>query len=96
MERMAKVAGGVIHTLIDMAEELDEGEDIVGIGMVGNMLVDWTDARKLVVQDGATVSWDEAGKKEVKAVNGDIHLDLAEDLLERAMNHGCSSKLIST
>ena len=94
MERMAKVAGGVIHTLVDMVEELDEGEDIVGISMVGNMLVDWTDARKLVVQDGATNSWDEAGKKEVKAVNGDIHLDLAEGLLERAMNHGCSSKLI--
>lgn len=94
MERMAKVAGGVVHALVDMAEELDEGEDMVGISMIGNMLVDWTDARKLVIQDKATISWDEAGKKEVKAVNGDIHLDLAEGLLERAMSHGCSSKLI--
>lgn len=92
MERMASVAGGVMHSLVDMSEELEEGEEMVGVSTVGNMLVDWTDARKLVVQDEASVSWDEAGKKEVKAVNGDIHLDLAESLLERATNHGCSSE----
>ncbi|KAL2040754.1 hypothetical protein N7G274_006733 [Stereocaulon virgatum] len=90
MERMARVAGSVMHALVDMAEELDEGEEMVGISMVGNMLVDWTDARKLVVQDEANVSWDEAGKKEVKAINGDIHLDLAESLLENAIYLGCS------
>lgn len=95
MERMANVTGRVIHALVDMGEELDEGEEMVGISTVGNMLVDWTDARKLVVQDEALVSWDEAGKKEVKAVNGDIHLDLAESLLEQVMNHGCSSKSAS-
>jgi len=95
MERMADVAGAVVHALIDMGEELDEGEEMVGINTVGNMLVDWTDARKLVVPDHALVSWDEAGRKEVKAVNSDIHLDLAESLLEQAMNHGCSSKPIS-
>ena len=92
MERMASVAGGVMHSLVDMSEELEEGEEMVGISMVGNMLVDWTDARKLVVQDEASISWDEAGKKQVKAVNGDIHLDLAESLLERAIDHGCSSE----
>ncbi len=92
MERMANVAGGVMHLLVDMSEELEEGEEMVGIGTVGNMLVDWTDARKLIIQDETTISWDEAGRKEVKAVNGDIHLNLAESLLQRAMNHGCSSK----
>lgn len=92
MERMANVSGGVMHLLVDMSEELVEGEEMVGISTVGNMLVDWTDARKLVVQDEASISWDEAGKTEVKAVNGDIHLDLAGSLLERAVNHGCSSK----
>lgn len=92
MERMASIAGGVMHSLVDMSEELEDGEEMVGVSTVGNMLVDWTDARKLVVQDAASISWDEAGKKEVKAVNCDIHLDLAESLLERAMNHGCSSK----
>ena len=92
MERMARVAGGVMHTIVDMSEELAEGEEMVGISQVGNMLLDWTDARKLVVQDEAMVSWDEAGRRVVKAVNGDIHLDLAESLLERAVNSGCSSK----
>lgn len=92
MEKMARVAAGVMHALVDMSEELEEGEDMVGLSVVGNMLVDWTDARQLVVQDEAAVSWDEAGKKEVRSVNGDIHLDLAGSLLERAMHHGCSSK----
>lgn len=93
MEKMALVAPGVIHAVISFVEELDEEEEIVGIGVVGNMLLDWTDARKLVVQDEVRVSWDEAGRKEVKAVNGDIHLDLAEQLLEKVMSHGCTSKL---
>lgn len=93
MERMANVAGGVMHTLVDLSEELDEGKEMVGISVVGNMLVDWTDARKLVIQDAASASWDEAGKKEIRAVNGDIHLNLAESLLERALSHGCSSMI---
>lgn len=95
MESMAAVAGGVMHAVVDLSEDLDEGEEMVGISVVGNMLVDWTDARKLVVQDEASVSWDEAGKKEVWTVNGDIHLVLAESLLEKAINHGCSSKRTS-
>lgn len=96
MESMASVAPGIIRAVMSLVEELDEEEEMVGIGVVGNMLVDWTDARKLVVQDEGSVSWDEAGRKEVKAVNGDIHLDLAEHLLERVMSHGCTSKLRST
>ena len=92
MERMANVAGEVIREIVDLSEELEESEEMVGIGMVGNMLVDWTDARRLVVQDGASVGWDEAGRKEIKAVNGDIHLIMAESLLVRALNRGCSSK----
>lgn len=95
MERMAGVAAGVMHAIVDLGEDLDEGDDMIGLSTVGSMLVDWTDARKLVVQDEAAVSWDEAGRKEVRVINGDIHLDLAESLLERAMNHGCSSKLPS-
>lgn len=94
MQRMAAIAPGVLHALLNLGEELDEGEEMVGISVVGTMLVDWTDARKLVVQDAAAVSWDEAGRKEVKAVNGDVHLDLAAELLERAMSNGCTSKLL--
>lgn len=92
MERMAKIAGAVMHSLIDMSGELEEGEEMVGASMVGNMLVDWTDARKLVGEDEASISWDNAGKKEARAVNGDIHLVLAESLLERATSHGCSKE----
>ena len=93
MEKMATVAAGILHTLINLGEELEEEEEMVGIAIVGNMLADWTDARKLVVQDEAAISWGEAGRKEAKAVNGDIHLNLAVDLLEKAMSHGCTSKL---
>ena len=92
MERISRVVLAVIHSLLGMGEELDEDEEMVGMTVVANMLVDWTDARKLVVQDAAAVSWDEVGKSEPGIVNGDIHLDLAKDLLERAMAAGCSSK----
>ena len=92
MERMAVVAPAIVHTMVNLGEEIDEEEDMVGILVVCTMLVDWTDARKLVVQDEASVSWSEAGQKEIKAVDGDIHLVLAEALLERAMSNSCSSK----
>ena len=92
MERMARVAAGIMHAIVDMSEELDGGEEMVGISQVGNMLLDWTDARKLVTQDEPMVSWDEAGRRVVKAVNGDIRLNLAESLLERVVNNGSSSK----
>lgn len=91
METMAGAAGGVMHLLVDMSEEI-EGEEMIGINTVGTMLVDWTDARKLVVKNETTITWDEAGRKEVEAVNGDIHLGLAESLLLRAIHHGCTSK----
>ena len=92
MERMARIADGVMHAIVAISEELDEGEEMVGISQAGNMLLDWTDARKLVIQDEAMVSWDEAERRVVKAVNGDVHLDLAKNLLERAVNNGSSSK----
>ena len=92
MERMAVVAPGIVHTMVNLGEEIDEEAEMVGISVVSTMLVDWTDARKLVVQDEASISWNEAGQKEIKAVNGDIHLVLAEALLERAMSNNCSSK----
>lgn len=93
MGKMAVVVPGVIHSLMGLIEELDEDEEMVGIGVVGNMLLDWTDARKLVVQDEDGLGWDESGKREAKAINGDVHLDLAVELLEKVMSHGCTSKL---
>ena len=92
MERMGRIVPSIMQSMIGLGEELDEEEDLVDIGVVATMLVDWTDARKLVVQ-GTGVSWNEAGKQEELAVNGDIHLEIAESLLDRAMTHSCSSKL---
>ena len=94
MERMGRIIPGAIHTLLNLGEELDDDEEMVSMSVIANMLIDWTDARKLVVQDSVNVSWDEAGKQEVKAVNGDIHLDLAESLLEKVSSHGCQSKSV--
>jgi len=94
MERMGNVVPGIIHAIVGLGEELEDDEEMVGMGVVVNMLIEWTDARKLVVQDAAAVSWDEAGRKEIRAVNGDIHLGMAESLLERVMGHGCPSKCL--
>ena len=96
MARLASVVPGVMHALQTMGEELEEGEEMVGMSVVGGMLVDWTDARKLVVPDAAMVSWNEAGNKESREVNGDIHLDLAAEVLEQAMSNGCTSKSLSS
>lgn len=91
MERVARVVVPVMHSLVALGDEMEEEDEMVGLGVVGGMLVDWTDARKVVVQDAASVSWDEAGKKQVREVNGDIHVDLAGAILEKAMTNGCSS-----
>ncbi|KAA6406508.1 MAG: hypothetical protein FRX48_09673 [Lasallia pustulata] len=56
MERMAKVVIPVMHSLVALGDELEEEEEMVGLGVVVGMLVDWTDARKVVVQDAASVS----------------------------------------
>ena len=93
METMANVVVAVMQSLVNLSEVLEEGEDMIGLSDVGSILVDWTDPRKLVVPDVAAISWNEAGKKEVEAVSGDIHLDLANSLLQRVMSHGCPSKL---
>ncbi|KAL8999044.1 MAG: hypothetical protein Q9169_002042 [Polycauliona sp. 2 TL-2023] len=90
MEMMAAIAAIVVHSQVSLVDEMEEEEGAVGVNMIGNMLVDWTDARKLVIQDADSTSWDEAGGKDAKEVNGDIHLMLAESLLERALVHGCS------
>lgn len=92
MQRMANVVSAVMHAVLDMADELEEEEEMVGLSVVGGMLVDWTDARKLVVLDDTRVRYDEAGGTEAKVVNTEIHLGLAENLLEKVLGHGCSSK----
>ena len=92
MELLAGVVPAVVHACVGLGEELEEDEEMVGLSTVGSMLIDWTDPRKLVVLDEEVRAWDEVGKKEAKAVNGDVHLDLAVGLLEKVMGHGCASK----
>ncbi|KAI4085885.1 MAG: hypothetical protein LQ344_008045 [Seirophora lacunosa] len=89
MEKMAAVAAAVIHAHVNLADELDEEKGVVSATTVSNMLLDWTDTRKLVARDVTAVACDEASDKEVKGTNGDVHLTLAKTLLERAMTCGC-------
>ena len=93
MERMASVAAAVMHTIAELNDELEEDLEMVGLSVIGNMLVDWTDPRKLVTQDQGVLSYDESEKKNRDLIGEDIHLNLAETLLETAMGHGCSSKV---
>ena len=92
MERMASIVAAVMHTLATLSDELEEGEAMVGLNVIGTMLVDWTDPRKLVTQDQAAVGWDEAGNQEANLADVESHLDIAKSLLKSAMNHGCSGK----
>ncbi|KAG8529829.1 uncharacterized protein KY384_005310 [Bacidia gigantensis] len=90
MERMARIAANVLHSILDLCEEIDECEDIISINMVGNLLVEWTDARKLVIYDDFAQGRDESSPKQNGVANGDTHLLLAVNLLERVLGHGCS------
>ncbi|KAI9852004.1 MAG: hypothetical protein M1838_002127 [Thelocarpon superellum] len=97
--RMQRVTVAAIHSLILVSEHVDEEEEMVALSVIASHLVDWTDPRKLVVAASASGSggaaaaaesiFDEMGRKENKAVNGDVHLDLAGDILERISASNC-------
>ncbi|KAL8711762.1 MAG: hypothetical protein Q9220_003933 [cf. Caloplaca sp. 1 TL-2023] len=92
MEMMAAIAASIVHTQVNLADEQDEEDETIGMTVIANMLLDWTDARKLVVQDRSAVGWNEAGETEVTAASGDVHMILADSLLEKSLSHGCPSK----
>jgi condensin complex subunit 3 len=83
-ERMQKVALDAIHKLFEIQETLDDDGDaeteMVSISTIGAHLIDWTDPRKCYVPGNQLTLADEGAKK---AVNGDVHLQFARDLLER-------------
>ncbi|KAI9846360.1 MAG: hypothetical protein M1837_004213 [Sclerophora amabilis] len=92
-ERMQRVAVPVMHSLIQINDDLDEEEEMVGLTVIAAHLADWTDPRKLVVAGtpAGESLFDESGRKDAaKAVPGDIHLDLAKDVLEKMFSSGCS------
>jgi len=83
-DRMRKVALDALHKLFEVQETLDdEGEaetEMVSISTIGAHLIDWTDPRKCYIPGNQLTLGDESPKK---AVNGDVHLEFARDLLER-------------
>lgn len=87
---MQSITLDAIHALFNVREgleddDVDVGEDMVSMTTIGACLVDWTDPRKCyspdIVSDG-----------EKKNVNGDVHLDLVLDILER-LHGNITSKL---
>jgi condensin complex subunit 3 len=94
-DRMRAVAMDAIHSLFNVHEGLDDEDDdsanMVSLSTIGAHLVDWTDPRKCYVPGDAMTFQDEGAKK---AVNGDVHLDLARDILER-LNSTATSKFSS-
>jgi condensin complex subunit 3 len=89
--RMRSIAMDTMHSLFNIHEALDgedEDSDMVSLSTIGAHLVDWTDPRKCYAADDSMGLGDEATKK---AVNGDVHLDLARDILEK-LNSNITSK----
>ena len=70
-----------LHSLLNLREGLEDDdvdveEDMVAMTSIGACLVDWTDPRKCYIPGIAMDS-------ERKNVNGDIHLQFAQDILEK-------------
>ncbi|SZE99917.1 unnamed protein product [Blumeria hordei] len=81
--RMRKVAVDTFHKLFEINETEDdeyeaEGE-MISLTVIGAHLVDWTDPRKCYVPQDHMTRLEETPKKNV---NGDVHLELAQDIIE--------------
>lgn len=86
---MRSVALEALHALYNVREGLEDddadvNEEMVSLNTIGACLVDWTDPRKCY-QPGISLD------AEKKNVNGDVHLDLANDILDR-LDSNISSK----
>ncbi|KAI0834431.1 condensin subunit Cnd3 [Hypoxylon sp. FL0890] len=80
-ELMASVALDALHALYNVREGIDDddmdvGDEMASLNTIGACLVDWTDPRKCYTP-GIPMDSDK------KNVNGDVHLDLARDILEK-------------
>ncbi|ROT38811.1 condensin subunit Cnd3 [Sodiomyces alkalinus F11] len=78
---MRSVALDALHSLYNIRQNLEDDdvdveEDMQNLATIGACLVDWTDPRKCYSPDSGLDS-------EKRSVNGDIHLSLALDILER-------------
>ncbi|OTA61981.1 ARM repeat-containing protein [Hypoxylon sp. EC38] len=80
-ELMGSVALDALHSLYNVREGIDDddmdvGDEMASLNTIGACLVDWTDPRKCYTP-GIPMDSDK------KNVNGDVHLDLARDILEK-------------
>ena len=99
-ERMVQVATGVIARLGTLREAFVEDEDadegeMVTLTVVGGLMVDWTDPRKVVgAQEQEEIRSGNVRIEEgVANREGSTHLMLAEQILERLVTSQTSSKL---
>jgi condensin complex subunit 3 len=86
---MRSVALEALHALYNVREGLEDddadvNEEMTSLNTIGACLVDWTDPRKCY-QPGVSMD------AEKKNVNGDVHLDFANDILDR-LDSNISSK----
>ena len=90
-DRMRTVALDAMHKLFEAQETLDDDGDaevdVISLSTIGAHLVDWTDPRKCYVPGNQLYAADESKR----AVNGDVHLRFAKDLLEK-LNSSISRK----
>ncbi|KAJ6787730.1 hypothetical protein PWT90_03478 [Aphanocladium album] len=81
-ELMRSIALPALHTLLNVREgladddEADIEEDMVSMPAIGACLVDWTDPRKVYSPTSLL-------EPEKKTINGDVHLELALDIMDR-------------
>lgn len=78
---MRSIAVEAIHSLFNLREgleddDVDVGEDMVSMTTIGACLIDWTDPRKCFDPNSGL-------EAEKKNVNGDVHLEFAQDILEK-------------
>ncbi|KAG6014345.1 hypothetical protein E4U54_005477, partial [Claviceps lovelessii] len=78
---MRAVSLQALHSLLNLRDGLDDDdvdydEDMVSMSAIGACLVDWTDPRKCYTPGVALDA-------EKKNVNGDVHLQLGQDIIER-------------
>ncbi|RVD88009.1 uncharacterized protein DFL_002209 [Arthrobotrys flagrans] len=71
--RMQRIIVATLHTLIGLFANLDEGEEMVTPANITNQMTDWTDPRKVFKAETMLEG----------AVNWDVHVDLATDIVGR-------------
>jgi condensin complex subunit 3 len=92
-DRMRKISVDAFHKLYEIQENMDDDDEdaeaeMVPLSTIGAHLIDWTDPRKCYVPGNQLTMNDEGNKK---AVNGDVHLQFASDILSR-LDSNASSK----